>query len=108
MSNSTFSTDALGKAQIALAITFLAGGLTIGYLIGRRTGLAFAVRHNKRISLEKDKIADKVDLEDIGDKKVFCRCWQSKKFPFCDGSHMAHNKETGDNLGPLIIQKRAS
>ncbi|CAK5080562.1 unnamed protein product [Meloidogyne enterolobii] len=98
MSNSTFSTDALGKAQIALAITFLAGGLTIGYLIGRRTGLAFAVRHNKRISLEKDKIADKVDLEDIGDKK----------FPFCDGSHMAHNKETGDNLGPLIIQKRAS
>lgn len=62
-----------------MAITFLAGGLTIGYFFGRRSGFSSAFRHNKRISLEKDKIADKVDLEDIGDKKVFCRCWQSKK-----------------------------
>jgi hypothetical protein len=53
--------------------------LTLGYFFGRRSGLSFAIRHNKIISLEKDKIADKVDLEDIGDKKVFCRCWQSKK-----------------------------
>jgi hypothetical protein len=23
---------------------------------------------------------------------VFCRCWRSEKFPFCDGKHVAHNK----------------
>ena len=44
------------------------------------------------------------DIEDSG-KKVFCRCWKSKTFPYCDGSHVAHNKETGDNLGPLIVKK---
>ena len=35
------------------------------------------------------------------------RCWKSKKFPYCDGSHAKHNKETGDNTGPLIIKKSA-
>ena len=64
------------------------------------------------------------DIEDSG-KKVFCRCWKSKTFPYCDGSHVAvstqrrtaptqrltrgsraqHNKATGDNLGPLIVTK---
>lgn len=38
-----------------------------------------------------------------GEKKVFCRCWESGTFPLCDGKHMAHNKATGDNLGPLIV-----
>jgi len=23
----------------------------------------------------------------------------------CNGAHVAHNKATGDNVGPLIIQK---
>ncbi|KAJ1403772.1 hypothetical protein B484DRAFT_225131, partial [Ochromonadaceae sp. CCMP2298] len=34
------------------------------------------------------------------------RCWKSETFPYCDGSHVKHNKETGDNLGPLIIKKQ--
>jgi hypothetical protein len=38
-----------------------------------------------------------------GEKCVVCRCWQSSKFPLCDGSHVKHNKATGDNLGPAII-----
>ena len=33
------------------------------------------------------------------------RCWKSKKFPYCDGSHAKHNAETGDNVGPLIVKK---
>jgi hypothetical protein len=28
-----------------------------------------------------------------------------QQFPYCDGSHTEHNKETGDNVGPLIIAK---
>ncbi|CAG7819441.1 unnamed protein product [Allacma fusca] len=60
------------------------------------------------LSVKKDspKVVDSVDIEEIGSKKVFCRCWRSKKFPYCDGAHTKHNEETGDNVGPLIISKK--
>lgn len=44
-----------------------------------------------------------MDKINAGDKKVYCRCWLSGTFPLCDASHVAHNKETGDNVGPLIV-----
>lgn len=49
------------------------------------------------------------DIEDAvskSDKGVvaYCRCWRSKTFPYCDGSHVKHNKSTGDNTGPLVIK----
>ena len=54
------------------------------------------------------KVVDFDSLTSVGDtkdaKKVYCRCWKSKKFPHCDGSHVAHNRETGDNVGPLIVK----
>ena len=37
------------------------------------------------------------------EKIALCRCWQSKKFPYCDGSHRAWNQEHNDQLGPAII-----
>ena len=49
-------------------------------------------------------MVDSVDIEDLGDKGVFCRCWKSEKFPYCDGSHNQHNEESGDNVGPLIVK----
>lgn len=63
---------------------------------------------NHDIKKDQPKVVDTCDVEDLGNKSVFCRCWRSKKFPLCDGSHAAHNKETGDNVGPLIIQKQGA
>ncbi len=38
------------------------------------------------------------------EKKVaLCRCWKSKTFPKCDGSHRQHNKENNDNVGPVVV-----
>jgi hypothetical protein len=28
------------------------------------------------------------------------------QFPYCDGAHNAHNEETGDNIGPVCIQRK--
>ncbi|KAG7465219.1 hypothetical protein MATL_G00174020 [Megalops atlanticus] len=61
---------------------------------------------NKSINKDSSKVVHSFDIEDIGSKAVYCRCWRSKKFPYCDGSHTKHNEETGDNVGPLIIKKR--
>nr|CAH8862928.1 unnamed protein product [Trichobilharzia regenti] len=54
------------------------------------------------------KCVDIVDIENITEKKVYCRCWRSSKFPLCDGTHNKHNEETGDNVGPLIIETKKS
>jgi CDGSH-type Zn-finger protein len=37
------------------------------------------------------------------EKVALCRCWQSAKFPYCDGSHRVYNQEHGDKLGPIIV-----
>jgi len=62
-------------------------------------------RVNTQIQMDCPKVVDTVDIEDIDAKAVYCRCWKSKKFPYCDGTHAKHNKETGDNVGPLIVKK---
>jgi len=30
----------------------------------------------------------------------------SYQFPRCDGSHTQHNKETGDNVGPVVLKRK--
>lgn len=37
---------------------------------------------NPSIDKEKEKIAQSFDIEDLGKKTVFCRCWRSKKVSF--------------------------
>jgi len=70
----------------------------------KKTQLHLSKRINNKISLDSPKVAT---MENYGStdntKTVYCRCWKSETFPMCDGSHMAHNKECGDNVGPLIV-----
>uniref|UniRef100_A0A1I7XYR3 CDGSH iron-sulfur domain-containing protein 2 homologue n=1 Tax=Steinernema glaseri TaxID=37863 RepID=A0A1I7XYR3_9BILA len=88
------------------AVAILAGGAALGYWIGWKMGQKRA-RQNHEHKLSSDKVVDTVDVEDIGEKMAFCRCWKSKKFPLCDGTHNKHNQCTGDNLGPLIVKGKA-
>jgi len=62
-------------------------------------------RLNKTNRLDEPIVRDTLDASELapGKRLAYCRCWQSKKFPFCDGAHKAHNEATGDNLGPLIV-----
>lgn len=46
---------------------------------------------------------DSVTLTD--GKIALCRCWQSKRFPYCDGSHREYNEQHSDSLGPIIVVK---
>jgi CDGSH-type Zn-finger protein len=57
---------------------------------------------NLKIDLDSPKVATQ-DSVCQGDKTVYCRCWLSDTFPLCDGTHVKHNKATGDNVGPLIV-----
>jgi len=62
-------------------------------------------RVNTSYRLEEKKVVDTIKVEDLGAKTVLCRCWQSKKFPLCDGAHGKHNQKCGDNLGPVVLTK---
>ncbi|XP_012872658.1 PREDICTED: CDGSH iron-sulfur domain-containing protein 1 [Dipodomys ordii] len=97
------------RVEWIAAVTVAAGTAALGYLAYKR----FYVKDHRskamvNLHIQKDnpKIVHAFDMEDLGDKAVYCRCWRSKKFPFCDGAHTKHNEETGDNVGPLIIKKK--
>ncbi|XP_012538982.1 CDGSH iron-sulfur domain-containing protein 2 homolog [Monomorium pharaonis] len=63
-------------------------------------------RVNLKIKKDIAKVVDTVDIEDISEKAVFCRCWRSENWPYCDGTHGRHNNECNDNVGPLIVKKK--
>ncbi|XP_012061131.1 PREDICTED: probable tubulin polyglutamylase TTLL9 [Atta cephalotes] len=63
-------------------------------------------RVNLKVKKDIPKVVDTVDIEDISEKAVFCRCWRSENWPYCDGTHGRHNKECNDNVGPLIVTKK--
>ncbi|KAI5703014.1 hypothetical protein M8J75_006755 [Diaphorina citri] len=58
---------------------------------------------NKYYSKHHDVVTDRFTIDTGIHTEAICRCWKSKKFPFCDNSHKYHNKFHKDNVGPLII-----
>ncbi|KGN50388.1 CDGSH iron-sulfur domain-containing protein NEET [Cucumis sativus] len=61
---------------------------------------------NPAIRKSEDKVVDSVLVPELSKPLTpYCRCWRSGTFPLCDGSHVKHNKATGDNVGPLLLKK---
>uniref|UniRef100_J3MKN8 Iron-binding zinc finger CDGSH type domain-containing protein n=1 Tax=Oryza brachyantha TaxID=4533 RepID=J3MKN8_ORYBR len=61
---------------------------------------------NPSIRKEEEKVVDTVLAGELSKPLTpYCRCWRSGTFPLCDGSHLKHNKATGDNVGPLLVKK---
>uniref|UniRef100_A0ACD5UN35 Uncharacterized protein n=1 Tax=Avena sativa TaxID=4498 RepID=A0ACD5UN35_AVESA len=61
---------------------------------------------NPAIRKEEAKVVDTVLAGELSKPLTpYCRCWRSGTFPLCDGSHVKHNKATGDNVGPLLVKK---
>ncbi|XP_060538256.1 CDGSH iron-sulfur domain-containing protein 1 isoform X1 [Pantherophis guttatus] len=91
------------------AVAFAAGTAAVGYLAYKKffsKGKGCNGMVNLHIQKDNPKVVHAFDMEDLGEKAVYCRCWRSKMFPLCDGSHTKHNDETGDNVGPLIIKRK--
>ncbi|XP_041745882.1 CDGSH iron-sulfur domain-containing protein 1 [Coregonus clupeaformis] len=98
----------LSKAELAAAIGVTAGATAAAILLFQYFSKGSGVKPKVNLDLQKDnpKVVHAFDIEDLGDKAVYCRCWRSKKFPYCDGTHAKHNQETGDNVGPLIMKRK--
>eukprot|EP00009_Paramoeba_aestuarina_P009107 CAMPEP_0201520934 /NCGR_PEP_ID=MMETSP0161_2-20130828/13403_1 /ASSEMBLY_ACC=CAM_ASM_000251 /TAXON_ID=180227 /ORGANISM="Neoparamoeba aestuarina, Strain SoJaBio B1-5/56/2" /LENGTH=106 /DNA_ID=CAMNT_0047919463 /DNA_START=80 /DNA_END=400 /DNA_ORIENTATION=+ len=101
--------QSLDPASIAVGLGI---GLALAHLLLNKNDKGSG-QINHKIQKNEPKVATVCQLKDIEDSVngsekgvvAYCRCWKSSKFPYCDGSHVAHNKETGDNTGPLVVKK---
>jgi len=81
-----------------------------GHILSRWLQPAHARTHsaqqvNHSVKKTEAKVVDFCYIDDIEDsgKKVLCRCWKSKTFPYCDGAHVKHNETTGDSARPWSL-----
>uniref|UniRef100_A0A672QQX8 CDGSH iron sulfur domain 1 n=1 Tax=Sinocyclocheilus grahami TaxID=75366 RepID=A0A672QQX8_SINGR len=83
-------------SEIITAVSVTFGAAAVGILIYKTFfSKSKCVKPKVNLDLQKDnlKVVHAFDIEDLGDEAVYCRCWRSKK-------------ETGDNVGPLIIKRK--
>ncbi|GAQ84428.1 Fe2-S2 domain containing protein [Klebsormidium nitens] len=92
----------LGTLIVVHLLSVFALSQLLGVIAAKGGANQVQINHNIKKTLA--KVVDYVP-EKREDKTAYCRCWKSKTFPHCDGSHNAHNKESGDNIGPLMVPK---
>jgi len=63
------------------------------------TGLEFNLKNFPKVHQISETVPNEKEYIRI------CRCWQSKKFPYCDDAHKAL-MEAGDNVGPYVARFR--
>ncbi|KAL1459450.1 hypothetical protein WDU94_011432 [Cyamophila willieti] len=60
-------------------------------------------RVNKHLFKSDPLVTNRMTIHPSDGPLALCRCWESKKFPLCDGAHRAHNEKNKDNIGPVLI-----
>lgn len=74
-------------AEIITAVSVTFGATAVGILIYQTFfNKSKCVKPKVNLDLQKDnpKVVHAFDIEDLGDKAVYCRCWRSKKVRFKD------------------------
>lgn len=62
---------------VPVAVIAAAGGFLVSHYLNRRSCKKGQV--NTCIHKDSPKVVHSFDMEDIGTKAVYCRCWKSKK-----------------------------
>uniref|UniRef100_A0A7S3LQE8 Iron-binding zinc finger CDGSH type domain-containing protein n=1 Tax=Aplanochytrium stocchinoi TaxID=215587 RepID=A0A7S3LQE8_9STRA len=102
--------DLMNNQDLVMGLaTGLVSGVTLSLIFLKSCfGSTASGRVNNTVELDKPKVVNSLDMEDIAadGMLIVCRCWKSKSFPLCDGSHVKHNQECGDNVGPCLIRHK--
>lgn len=69
-------------ADIITAVSVSVGAAAVGILIYKtlcKKGKCEKPKVNLDVQKDNPKVVHAFDIEDLGDKAVYCRCWRSKK-----------------------------
>lgn len=72
---------------VPVAVVAALGGFLVSHYLNRRSCKKGLV--NTSVSKDSPKVVHSFDMEDIGTKAVYCRCWKSKKVR---PHHLVHSR----------------